>query len=353
MSISLAVIILTWNEERHLERAIRSVEPLASELVVVDSHSSDRTVDIARSLGARVYQHRFINHANQLQWALDNVSLTSAWVMRLDADEYVTSKLRDEIIKKLPGLDVDVTGVILSRRHIFLGRFIRHGGRYPLPLLRIWRKGAARVEQRWMDEHMALLTGHAVNFQHDFCDHNLASITSFIEKHNGYATREAIEALNQKYSFLPRDTILTESKQLSASSKRMLKERFYNRLPFAVGPLAYFFYRYFIRLGVLDGREGFAYHFLQGFWYRMLVSIKVMEFERAVSGLNSSQQMIQVLSSISGLDLGHDRQAQPEPSATRELDEDPRLGTVDTKSVSDTTRRGLAVHRDGGAQELS
>ncbi len=114
----------------------------------------------------------------------------------------------------------------------------------------------------------------------------------------------------------------------------MLKERFYNHLPFAVGPFAYFFYRYFVRLGILDGREGFTYHFLQGFWYRMLVSIKVMEFERAVSGLNSSQQMIQVLNSISGLDLGHDRKASPEPSATGELDGDSQLRTVDTKAES-------------------
>lgn len=304
MSASLAVVILTLNEEIHLERAIRSVSSLASEIVVVDSYSSDQTITVARSLGARVYQHPFVNHANQFQWTLDNISLTSDWVMRLDADEYLTSELKDEILEKLPILSADITGVVLNRRHIFLGRFIRHGGRYPLPFLRIWRKGAARVEQRWMDEHVVLLSGHAVIFKHDFCEHNLGSITSFVEKHNGYATREAIDVLNQRHAFWPRDTALvTGHKQKGTSTKRFLKERLYNRLPFAVGPLVYFLYRYFIQLGFADGREGLTYHFLQGFWYRMLVSIKIMEFERALKGMHSKQEMVQTLRSLSGLDL--------------------------------------------------
>ena len=316
MSASLAVIILTLNEERHLERAIRSVVPIASEVVVVDSYSSDKTVEIARSLGARVDQHKFVNYANQFQWAIDNIPLTSSWVLRLDADEYITPKLRGEIVTKLPSLDANVTGVIINRRHIFLGRFIRNGGRYPLPLLRLWRKGAARIEQRWMDEHMVLVRGHAVNFEEDFCDDNLSGITAFVAKHNGYATREAIDVLNQQYNFLPRDTALVgQMWQRGTSVKRLLKERIYNHLPFATGPILYFLYRYFIQFGFLDGREGFAYHFLQGVWYRVLVSVKVMEYERAIAGLQAKQQIVDSLRGLTGLDLSCEIQSEPALSA--------------------------------------
>jgi glycosyltransferase involved in cell wall biosynthesis len=321
MSASLAVIILTLNEERHLERAIRSVAPIATEIVVVDSYSSDKTVEIARSLGARVDQHKFVNHAEQFQWAMEHIPLTSSWVLRLDADEYLTPELRDEIATKLPTLDANITGVIINRRHIFLGRFIRYGGRYPLAVLRLWRKGTARIEQRWMDEHLVLLRGYAVNFEQDFCDDNLSGVTAFIEKHNGYATREAIDVLNRRYKFLPRDTALVERPwQKGTSVKRLLKERIYNHLPFATGPVLYFLYRYFIQLGFLDGREGFAYHFLQGFWYRVLVSVKVMEYELAIAGLQSKQQIIDSLRGLTGLDLGREIQSQPELSASGSKD---------------------------------
>jgi glycosyltransferase involved in cell wall biosynthesis len=322
MTAGISVVIITRNEERHLERAIRSVEGLASEVVVVDSYSSDRTVELARSMGARVHERRFINHADQLQWALDNTGLTGPWTMRLDADEYLTPELKAEIAAKLPTLPPEVTAVVLKRRHIFLGRFIKHGGRYPLRLLRIWRQGAARIEQRWMDEHPVLLRGAAVTFEHDFCDHNLGSVTSFIEKHNGYATREAIEILNQRYGFMRRDLGLAEGRKGSASIKRMIKDKAYNHLPFGIGPFIYFVYRYFIQFGFLDGKEGFAYHFLQGFWYRVLVSVKALEFERAIHGLKSAAEMTRVLSAVSGLDLtsaARDELNPPNAGAARTL----------------------------------
>ncbi|MDR3571717.1 MAG: glycosyltransferase family 2 protein [Candidatus Pacebacteria bacterium] len=196
---TLATIVLTYNEEIHVVRCMESIRKFCNETFVIDSLSTDRTAALAQGLSAQVVEHSFVTQSQQFQWALDNLPIESEWVMRLDADETLTPELIEEIRRRLPGLPRDVTGVNLKRRHIFLGRWIKHGGRYPLTLLRIWRKGAARIERRWMDEHMVLLHGRAVTFEHDFSDHNLNDLTFFIDKHNRYATREAIDVLMKRY----------------------------------------------------------------------------------------------------------------------------------------------------------
>jgi glycosyltransferase involved in cell wall biosynthesis len=286
MSRIASTIILTFQEEAHIERAIASASAISAQTFVVDSFSTDKTVELAQGLGAQVVQHPFVTQALQFQWALDNLPVEAEWVMRLDADETLTPELVEEVGRRLPELPPEVAGVNLKRRHIFLGRWIKHGGRYPLTLLRIWRKGAARIEQRWMDEHMVLLRGRVVTFEYDFCDHNLHDLTFFTDKHNKYATREAIDVLMRRYGLGDVDETLTrESASRQAAAKRWIKENFYNRLPFWLGPLGYFVYRYFIQLGFLDGREGLIYQFLQGFWYRFLVGAKVLEFDRALKPL--------------------------------------------------------------------
>lgn len=300
----LATIILTHNEERHIARAIRSVQPFCREVVVVDSGSTDRTVEIATSLGAVVLTNPFISQAVQFQWALDHAPITSGWIMRLDADEVVEPDLAARIGAELGGLPPDVVGVKLARKHIFMGRFIRHGGRYPLVLLRIWRRGRGRVEQRWMDEHIVVSGGRTVTFAGGFADVNLFDLTFFTDKHNRYATREAVEVLNQRYGLFETDRALTASSaSLQASFKRGVKERLYNKLPFWMGPLFYFLYRYFIQLGFLDGREGLIYHVLQGFWYRFLVAAKVVEYDAALRDLATADERLARLEQLTGLAL--------------------------------------------------
>lgn len=299
--VSLTTIILTHNEERHIERAIRSVEAFCREVVVVDSFSTDRTVEIAKSLGAAVLQNPFVHQAQQFQWALDHAPITSDWIMRLDADEVIEPDLAARIAADLPNLPGDVAGVNLRRKHIFMGRFIRHGGRYPLVLLRIFRRGQGRIEQRWMDEHIVVSGGRTVTFEGGFADVNLYDLTFFTDKHNKYATREAVDVLNKRYGLFATDAALSaKSASLQASFKRGVKERVYNRLPFWLGPLGYFLYRYVVQLGFLDGREGLIYHFLQGFWYRFLVGAKVLEFDREIRGLASREDQRVALSRLTG-----------------------------------------------------
>jgi glycosyltransferase involved in cell wall biosynthesis len=301
----LAVVILTHNEERHIARALEAIRPISREVFVVDSFSGDRTVAIARENGAIVLQNRFVNYAKQFQWALDNAPIASGWVMRLDADEIVEPDLSAEIRTKLSSLPDDVSGVVLKRKHIFMDRWIRHGGRYPLLLLRIWRRGVGRIEDRWMDEHMVLSHGRTVTFDGGFADHNLNDLTFFTEKHNKYATREAIDILCARLDLTSRDTALVETDPLAqAGRKRAAKEGIYNRLPFQLGPTAYFLYRYLLQLGFLDGKAGLVYHFLQGYWYRFLVEAKVYELEQAIAGLHGRDEIVAEISRMTGHPVG-------------------------------------------------
>lgn len=301
---SLTVVILTHDEAIHLPRALDSVSSIASAVVVVDSGSTDDTVAIAERRGARVHHHAWTNHAVQFQWALDHCDITSDWVMKLDADEVIEPDLARTLATTLPSLGPEVTGINLLRKHIFMGRFIRHGGRYPLVLLRVWRRGEGRVEQRWMDEHVVVERGRVITVEGGFADINLNDLSFFTDKHNGYATREAVEVLVERYALLPSDGGLsarTASRQ--ASTKRWIKERLYNRLPFGVGPLAYFLWRYVAQLGFLDGRRGLIYHFLQGFWYRFLVDAKTREFESALTGARDNDERRRRLSVLTGHEL--------------------------------------------------
>ena len=288
----IAVMILTYNESIHLARALRHIEALAREVFVIDSYSTDDTVEIARSFGAEVLQHPFQNQARQFQWAMDNVPVTAQWVMRLDADEIIEADLCREIVARLPSLPPDVTGIYLNRKTIFQGRFIRHGGRYPLMLLRAWRRGKARMEDRWMDEHIYLLEGRSVAFSGGFADDNLNDLAYFTEKHNNYASREALDVVNRRLNLweLEPGVLAGESGKRQAGIKRLMKEKVFNRMPFQLSALTYFLYRYIVRLGFLDGSEGLVYHVLQGFWYRFLVGAKVREIEKALREISTDDE---------------------------------------------------------------
>lgn len=265
----ITLIILTYNEELHLQRCLESVKNLAERIIIVDSFSTDKTCEIAQQFGAEVIQRKFVNQAEQFQWALENTNISTEWVFRLDADEYILPELYQEIKEKLNHLPQEITGINLKRRLYFQSSWIKHGGFYPLRLLRIWRNGAAVMEQKMMDEHTVLMHGKSIDFDHDFVDENLSSLVKWTEKHNNYSTREAIMRLDAQYHFLEQN-----QQNLHKSNKQ-----FYLKLPLFLRAFVYFCYRYFIKLGLLDGRNGLIWHVLQGFWYQFLVDAKIAQVE--------------------------------------------------------------------------
>lgn len=298
---NLSVIILTFNESLHIERCIKSLQPFAQNIFLVDSYSTDSTVEIAEKLGARVYQNPWVNYANQLNWGIDNLPIDTQWVMRMDADEIVTDDLCNELLTKLPTLSSTESGIIIKRRVHFMGKWIKNGSYYPTFLLRFWRTGVAHIEARWMDEHIVLDKGKAIHFDHDIIDENLNNLTWWTQKHNSYASREAIDLLNIKYNLFDMGKKVEGSSQMQAGIKRSLKDVVYVHLPLGMRAILYFTYRYFLRLGFLDGFQGFIWHTLQGFWYRMLVDAKVYEVERLAKLKNIS--IIQAIKECLDFDL--------------------------------------------------
>jgi glycosyltransferase involved in cell wall biosynthesis len=277
--MKVTAIILTHDEEKHIERAINSIRSFVDQIVVVDSGSTDRTVEIASALGAHVLFHPWINYATQFNWAIGNLPHPTEWVVRLDADEIVTSALAAEIVKELPTLDAATNGVFVSRRMRFQGGEINHGGVSPIRVLRIFRHGHGQCEDRWMDEHIKV-AGSTKDFAGAIIDDNLNSLTWWTEKHNKYSSREVVDLLNLEYRFIPHDSVAKLWGGRQSEVKRWLKEKIYSQLPGGLRALAYFFYRYFLCCGFLDGKNGLIFHFLQGFWYRCLVDAKLEEVRR-------------------------------------------------------------------------
>ena len=277
----ISVIILTYNEEANLPACLESLKGLDCEIFVVDSGSADQTVEIARGAGAQVVYHKFDTQAQQLNWALESLPLRGEWVLRLDADERLTPELAIELPAVLPTLGLDVTGLYVKRRGYFLGRWIRHGGYYPTWLLRVWRRGKALSEGRYLNEHMILLEGEAAQLKHDIVDWNQKGLSFWVEKHNHFATRYARELLAiQDGSIKNLASIEATPFGSQEQRKRWLKEHVYAIFPLFFRSSLYFLYRYFFRMGFLDGKEGLVFHFLQGFWFHFLVDAKLYELSK-------------------------------------------------------------------------
>lgn len=280
----LTVLILAQNEEKNIVRSIRSVKKIAKRILVVDSGSTDRTIELAKQNGAEVVQHSpFVSYATQFNWGLDHTNIDTNWILRLDADEQVTPELAREIENALEEHSQDdVNGFEVRCRIIFMGRWIRHGGTYPLIIPRLFRRGFGRVEMRKMDEH-TLIQGKVMRFQNDLIHYDFKGLHEWIDKHNKYSVRECQDYFERKE---------THEEQMKGNltgnqrqRKRFLKNGVYYNLPLFLRAHLYFIYRYYIRLGFLDGKEGKIFCFLQAYWYRFLVDAKIYEIEK-----NSSKE---------------------------------------------------------------
>jgi glycosyltransferase involved in cell wall biosynthesis len=287
MNKNLSVLILTYNEEKHLKRCLESLLEITDNIFIVDSYSTDSTVRIAESLGAKVYQNKWINYAKQFQWGLNNCPIQTDWIMRMDSDEYIVPELAIEINSKLGSLNIGITGIYIKRRMYFKDRWIKYGGKYPEWLLRIWKHKEGFIEERWMDEHIVLKSGKTEKFKHDIVDDNLNNLTWWTQKHNSYATREAIDILNINYEFSQIYEVKSSIFGKQEQQKRQLK-KIYAKIPLFIRPFLYFTWRYFIRLGFLDGKQGLIWHFLQAFWYRFLVDAKIYEIKKRAKDLQLS-----------------------------------------------------------------
>lgn len=292
------VMINNWIDENEIypldennERvvAFKKKYGLDGKFVIMYSFSTDSTEALCKELNAELqkigsrldfYQNKWVSYADQLNWGLQNTDIDTEWSMRMDADEEIMEDLTAEINEKLPQIKTPVNGVILRRRVYFMGRWIKHGGRYPELLLRIFRTGMASCEMKIMDEHMILSEGMTVEFKHDLIDNNQKDLEWWTAKHNWYSNREVLDHQMTLEKAMDESLEQDGTSSGQAKMKRVVKNSGYYRLPKFFRAHLYFIYRYYIKLGFLDGPEGKIFHFLQAYWYRFLVDAKIYECEK-------------------------------------------------------------------------
>lgn len=279
-----SAVVLTCNEEHNLQRCLSHLAVLGVNIFVVDSGSTDDTLNIAAQY-ASVVHHAFETHARQWSWALANLPISTQWVLALDADQQVTPELGGELealFTRPEAIAQEVEGIYIKRRQIFRGRWIKHGGYYPKYLLKLFRIDRVKLDPTDLVDHHFYVCGRTLKLKHDLVEENSKenSISFWIEKHNRYATSLAREELQRRHVAKPepiRRSVLGNPDQRTL----WLKGVWY-RCPAYIRPFLYFGQRYFLRLGFLDGKEGFIFHFLQAFWFRLLVDINLDELESKV-----------------------------------------------------------------------
>ncbi|HXH29522.1 MAG TPA: glycosyltransferase family 2 protein [Bacteriovoracaceae bacterium] len=269
----IAVIILTYNEEANIDQALNSVVNWAREVFVLDSFSADNSVEIASQAGCTVVQNAFVDYAKQRNFAIDQLPIESEWILFLDADEWLTEELKAEI-SRLSETRPEENGFYIKRRMIWMGKWMRRGY-YPTWILRMFRRGKGRCEDRAVNEHL-IVEGKMGYLQHDFIHEDRKGIDDWIVKHNRYATREALELIKQENQ-QQQDEIKVHFWGTQAERKRWLRYRVWNRMPPLVRPFFYFIYRYLLTGAFCEGRAAFVFHFLHALWYPLLIDAKYLE----------------------------------------------------------------------------
>jgi glycosyltransferase involved in cell wall biosynthesis len=276
--IPLSVLVTTRNEELNVERCLRSVHGFADQIFVLDSESTDRTVEISQNY-AEVHTLGY-DHSRIIpwifQWGLDNLPLRNDWVLILEADQAVTPGLKEEIAALLARPDVQEDGFFIRRRQIFRGKPLRFGGYGSKVLLKLFRRSRSELDPVEQDTRV-YVRGPVGRLRAPLEEWNLKedSILFYLQKHLRYAEAFAQEELDRRRRNLPWKTT---PRFFGTPDERVLwlKDRYY-RMPLFVRPTLYFLYRYFFLLGILDGKTGFVFHFLQAFWFRLVVDIRLAE----------------------------------------------------------------------------
>lgn len=271
--MKISFVILTFNSERAIRRTIESVSKVSDDIHIVDSYSTDRTVDIVKSYGAHVIQHPFNDYSSQINWAIENLPLKYEWEMHLDADEYLSPSLIASL-KKMEDLDdLSIQGYMVPRLVTFMGQEIRHGGMYPIWHMRLFRSGKGKCENRLYDQHF-FVDGVSGVIKYPIIDDVSTSLSEWTTRHN-------------KWSDLEAETLLSDSRSEITSAfngdniqrKRAWKSVYY-RCPLFLRCFMLFIYRYIFRLGFLDGIPGLIFFMLQTFWFRFLVDAKLYERQK-------------------------------------------------------------------------
>jgi len=270
-TVPVTTMIFTLNEELHLPGCLDSLA-WCSDVIVVDSFSSDGTEAICRAHGVRFYQHPFAGFGSQRNWAFDNIGIENPWVLVLDADERVPAELVEEMSRVLSTVADEVAAFRLKRRFYLWGRWLRYSSLYPTWVVRLVRHGRTRYIDRGHAETQQV-DGRVADLQADLIDENLKGIDEWFERQNRYSRKDAEYELEQQSGpFRWQDLVAIDPLKRRASMKRLAAA-----MP--ARPLVYFLYSYFWRRGFLDGRDGLVFCMMKAI-YQAMVQIKKYDLKR-------------------------------------------------------------------------
>ncbi len=272
MKLPISAIVITLNEEKNIADCLESIHSWADEIFVVDSGSADRTIELAKRYTDKIRHHAFENFARQRNWAQDELPIKNEWVLHLDADERISPELA-ESVRAVFASGKPADGIMAPRRTVFRGKWIRFGGHYPVYQLRFFKKSRGRSEERLYDQNY-IVKGGVLKAKGDIINIINPELDEWKERHGRWAVLEARETAN-------------ESRVMRAGlfggpieRRNWLRYRLYYTMPLFVRAYIYFFYRYILRLGFLDGKRGAVFHFYQGLWYRLLVDKEICRLKR-------------------------------------------------------------------------
>jgi glycosyltransferase involved in cell wall biosynthesis len=269
----ISVVILSFNSAATLPQTLAAAKLVSDDVHVVDSFSSDETVELARAAGAEVVQHAFERYDKQRNWAIENLPLKHGWELHLDADERLTPELAAEINRVMAAPPPEIDGYMIPRLIHFLGAPIRHGGMYPNWHLRLFRRGVGRCEQRRYDQHFLLPQGGGTaRLTKPMIDDMRMTLDEWTRRHLRWAEAQAAMAVEGGGE----GEIAGRWTGSPIERKRALR-RFYGRAPLLLRPFLLFAYRYLLRLGFLDGLPGLIFFALQTFWFHFFVDARIYE----------------------------------------------------------------------------
>jgi glycosyltransferase involved in cell wall biosynthesis len=280
--MAISVVILTFNSEATLAQTLASVRAVSDDIHIVDSFSTDRTLEIAQAAGTRIVQHEFARYDLQRNWAIASLDLRHSWELHLDADERLSLDLAAAIKRLAAHFPSGIDGYMIPRLTHFLGRPIRHGGMYPNWHLRLFRRGRGRCETRLYDQHF-IVDGKIATIAHPMIDDVRLPLAEWSRRHLRWTDYQVAMALDQR----EQGEVRSHWRGTPIERKRALRG-FYGRAPLLLRPFLLFLYRYVVRLGFLDGIPGLIFFVLQTFWFHFLIDARIYERRLAPSGTAAS-----------------------------------------------------------------
>lgn len=275
--LPVTLIVLTYNEDLNLEKCLNSVKDYADEVIVVDSGSTDNTLKVATKYNSKIYTNKFETHNKQWIWALNNTDIKNEWVMGLDADQITTKELWEELSTIFNRGTESIEGIYINRKYIFRGQWIKHGGMFPKYLLKLFKKNKVLIDENELVDHHFYIKGKTINTKNYIVEENYKEneLSFWISKHRNYADLFARELVKSKSS-----KILEPDSKGNPDERTLYFKSQYLKYPLFIRPVLYFFYRYFLKLGILDGVQGFIFHTLHSLWFRFIIDLKVYELRK-------------------------------------------------------------------------